>query len=342
MQPKQNNLVNIIKFTAAALVIFSHAFALGIGGEDFLSSYSRGIIGLGAVAVTIFFTFSGFYITKSILKSDYCFLRKRLKKIFPCLFITVLLCILLLSAVSDYTLGEYFTNPAAYLYLLNSIGIPVHNLPGVFTRNIYGATVNGALWTIIVEVGCYLSTWILYKLNLLKKHHYSVTFAGLCIICVGCYFLFDWINLTILQSALRPFLIYSFSAWLYLYSDTVKKHQKKILIAALLLIAVTFIINKPFVYDPMLIFSVPVILTALINGKINITLSIGGLEKISYQMYLVGFPIQQLLVHFFGGSMSPYLNFILALVIDIPVAYLLWLAFDQRSDSLYNQWLRIN
>lgn len=139
---------NLIRFLLAIGVILHHSSYLSQNNDGFLYVLTNGQITFGGISVLGFFFFSGLYVTKSMHKAQSCssFLWARCKRIFPALFFVVFLCVFLLGPVlTSYDLGDYFKSSSTYLYLLNAILIPVHNLPGVFEQNIYGPTVNGSL-----------------------------------------------------------------------------------------------------------------------------------------------------------------------------------------------------
>ena len=61
----KNERLNGLKFIAAAMVIFSHAFSLnGYDGKEWLNAITFGQIGFGSLAVGIFFFVSGLLVTK--------------------------------------------------------------------------------------------------------------------------------------------------------------------------------------------------------------------------------------------------------------------------------------
>ena len=163
---RSNNL-NLVKFIAALFVIISHAYPLCKGAEynDILSDLSRNSIAFGSLAVAIFFMSSGFFVTKSLLKSKDSkkYLHNRFIRIFPPLWFTLIVCILVCGLFfSTYSLGKYFLSSDFFKYCLNFILIPIHNLPGVFMNNIYPGVINGPLWTLPIEFVCYLVLLLAY------------------------------------------------------------------------------------------------------------------------------------------------------------------------------------
>lgn len=213
-----------IKFLAACLVIVCHAYPLN-GGPDVMDGLyvlTRGQINWGSVAVSIFFTFSGYYLAKSVCKyqmgRDY--FRERAKRIFPALWIVVLLSVFLVGPLfTTLSLGDYFKSGDTWRYFGNAVLIPVHDLPGVFTDHIHLPAVNGSLWTLSVEMLCYTALWILYKMNLLQKKKIFLSiplfgFAVGAIILAGSY-------LPVLLSMLGPALSFYIAIYLQLYGDEI-------------------------------------------------------------------------------------------------------------------------
>ena len=164
--------MNLIRFIAAILVIYSHSYPIGTGtdaGEP-LMRVSGGQIGFGSLAVCVFFVFGGFLICKSMLRvrDGKTYFKARCIRIFPPLiFVAVCSAFLLGPFYTNLPLGEYFTSAGTYRYLLNGCMVLQHNLPGVFENNIYAGVVNGALWTLPVEFLCYIMCYVMYRLRLL-------------------------------------------------------------------------------------------------------------------------------------------------------------------------------
>ena len=168
----KNYNYNFIRFIAALMVIISHSFALSLGAssQHYIDSHHLNLINIntwGFLAVAVFFFGSGFYIAKSCERNEsfLVFLLKRLFKLLPMLILVVLISIFIIGPVfTTLPLKDYFSNILTWKYLLNGILILQHNLPGVFTNNVYMPTVNGALWTLPVEFLCYLFCYIFYKI----------------------------------------------------------------------------------------------------------------------------------------------------------------------------------
>jgi peptidoglycan/LPS O-acetylase OafA/YrhL len=161
MLSRENNF-DALRFWAALVVLWSHAFPIAHGSEahEPLFSLSHGQSTLGAVAVSLFFVISGYLITRSFERSasNWSFVRARLLRIMPALLIVLLLTTFVLGpGLSSWSLPDYLRSSAVYQYFLGQATFTRHvdELPGVFEAN-PPTWVNASLWTLRYEVACYV------------------------------------------------------------------------------------------------------------------------------------------------------------------------------------------
>ena len=327
---EQNNIVDLIKYIAAITVILSHSHSLSNLSKDILSKNIPGA-SLGSLAVAIFFSFSGYYIMKSIMKKgDKNFLKKRAKRILPELMIVVLLTIFIVGPIfTNIALKEYFFNPKTYIYLLNSIMIPYHNLPGVFANNIYGSTVNGALWTIPVEFACYIMLFICYKLNFKSAKKMMILF----IVSIICYFSLYHFKSSFLITTTRPIIIFIFSALLFFIDNKSNKQPIIFSIIGIILLCM----KNSICYDLFLIICLPIILVYISKNILVKNKIFELLGKISYSIYLVGFVIQQSIISIYGGKMNPNLNFILSALCATIIGFIINYFYEKKLKKLVDK-----
>lgn len=311
---------NLIRFVCALLVIVSHSFNLSQNQVDPISFFTNGQISIGGLAVAVFFFYSGLYVSKSLARSNNLkdFAKKRFIRIFPQLWIVVILCAFLLGPIMS-TLGfvDYISNKETYIYLLNGLTLPIHNLPGVFENNIYGQTVNGALWTMPVEVFCYIALMIIWVFskhiakNKIKMRHLDIL-ALIFSLAIFAYTLYAGSEL--LSSVFRAIIMFFIGCLFYEYADKITLDFKFAIISFVLLIAGFFTPVLNFVF----IIFFPYFLCYLSLGICQIKTK-NKLFGLSYEMYLIGFPIQQTIIAKFGGSMPVWLNITIAFVIVIAI-----------------------
>jgi peptidoglycan/LPS O-acetylase OafA/YrhL len=120
--------------------------------------------------VPMFFALSGFLVAGSGMRLSLGnFLVNRGLRIVPALAVDVTFCALLLGPILTTTpLAGYFTHHDFLRYFLNVTGDIHYRLPGVFESN-PSYRVNGALWTVPYEIGCYAILAAAMVFGLLKR-----------------------------------------------------------------------------------------------------------------------------------------------------------------------------
>jgi peptidoglycan/LPS O-acetylase OafA/YrhL len=161
--PPKNNF-DLLRFLFAITVFIVHSYQLsGASNLVLFSSLSS------AFSVKSFFVISGFLIFMSYenSKSIRNYFLKRARRIYPAYFFVILLSALLGYFFSSYPLINYFSFEwLRYIFFnLLYLNFIAPNLPGVFDGNLMHA-VNGALWTLKIEVLFYLSVPLIVYLSL--------------------------------------------------------------------------------------------------------------------------------------------------------------------------------
>jgi peptidoglycan/LPS O-acetylase OafA/YrhL len=149
------NNFDVLRLVFAGSICLVHAYVLS--GFHELAGIVR--ILSSAVAVEGFFVVSGFLIFMSYERSSSLasYIGKRVRRIYPAYFTVVMLSALGLVAVSSKSFGEYFSFAwVKYVFAnLAFLNFMQQTLPRVFELNNLSA-VNGALWTLKIEVMFYL------------------------------------------------------------------------------------------------------------------------------------------------------------------------------------------
>ena len=167
---RQNNF-DFLRFVFAFIVVCGHIVV--ISGVDAFKPFAP--VFDTYLSVTGFFCISGFLITRSYVRTQSVkhYFKKRAARILPPYVLVIFSCVLLLSLVSSYDMHGYFTNPQLYEYLLANLtflNFLEPCLPGVFTSDsLVDCSVNGALWTLKVEVAFYVLVpvllWLVNKVS---------------------------------------------------------------------------------------------------------------------------------------------------------------------------------
>lgn len=313
----RNNNLNLMKIIAALMVIVSHAFPITGNGEDIVSEWTRGRLNLGSLAVGIFFVTGGYLIAKSSEKKVNAknYFKARCIRIFPQLmFVTVILALIIGPFLTNMHIADYYKSKTTWKYLLNSVLILQHDLPGVFTENIYGTVVNGPLWTLPVEFCCYIACFAAYKLNFLNKKRFAITIpAGLSVIVVSGL----WLN-NFWLTVIRAVVLFYIGVGGYVYREKIVLSctygwLSTVLFFALLLLRWD-ILAMYFVFPYMIFYWA--------FGSKHKWSNIGQKAECSYGVYLWGWPIAQILCMMAGGRMSWFLNAILTSVLAVMMGIL--------------------
>lgn len=323
----------LIRFLLAIFVIIHHAFYLSANVHDPIYEISSGQLALGGISVYGFFFFSGLYVNKSMHKAKNClsFIISRIKRIFPPLIIVVLCCAFILGPIlSSLPIKNYFTSSDTYLYLMNAILIPIHNLPGVFEQNIYGQTVNGALWTLPVEFMCYIALLVImfshkhiFKSN---KFFYIIDALGL-FSSFALYCLCKYLNIELFDAAFMAVTFFFIGCVYFDFKEKIKLSWKLGIPSIVLFVCFLF---TPFANYASIIF-MPYALVYLSLG-VNQLKCKWKIFAMSYEIYLIGFPIQQTIVALFGGHMDIFLN----LFISITTILIIMLIVIMLKNIFYN------
>ena len=154
----KNNL-DCLRLILASVVVLYHFGLTGVPALAFDRYFSA------RFAVDAFFVISGLLIYRSYIRSSSVrsYFEKRVRRIYPAYFTVVVLAAFALCPLSSLPLSQYF-RVGVWKYLganLVFLNFLAPSLPGVFTSNSIPG-VNGALWTLKIEVAFYLSVPIIY------------------------------------------------------------------------------------------------------------------------------------------------------------------------------------
>ncbi len=286
------------------------------------------------VAVDAFFIISGFLIFMSFEASRSLsqYISKRVRRIFPGYAVVILFSAIFLYFVSDKGLAEYFNlDWIKYIFFnLLTLNFLQPTLPGVFDHNLWTA-VNGALWTIKIEVMFYVTVpLIAYILSKTSKiwtlgliYFLSVSYS-LVMLWMAEYYGSE--NYIILEKQLPGQLAFFISgAGLYYFQATFQKN-------ALLLFLVSFLLL--FIHTQMtdLVFLYPAVLGVVVIYMATALKYLGDFGKfgdLSFGIYIWHFPIIQLFVTY--DLLDRFVVAIPVLILSIlSASYLSWHIVEKR------------
>ncbi|TQF12712.1 acyltransferase [Myxococcus llanfairpwllgwyngyllgogerychwyrndrobwllllantysiliogogogochensis] len=335
LEGRGNNL-DFLRFAAATGVIVSHSFPLGEGPQgspEPLTVFTHGQVSLGLVCVAVFLVISGVLITRSWERTRdvRSFVLARTLRIFPGLAVSLLLTTLVLGAAfTTCPLGEYFTAPDTYRFLLRNFTLvnPQWNLPGVFEGNVYPSAVNGSLWTLMYEVGFYLLVLGLGVTGLLRK---ELALAGWCVTAVLSF-------LHIGRLGFWPVLGLYFGGGLVLYLWRERVRMSPWLAGAcVLVLTATSMAGKGL---PVAIGSCGAYLVLYLAFLPSRLAHFGRHGDFSYGLYIYAFPVQQTVTAMLGGPMPWWWNAALSLPVTLLLAMMSWRYIEQPAIALGKQQTR--
>jgi len=281
------------------------------------------------VAVHSFFIVSGFLIFMSYEHSSSVksYFTKRFKRIAPGYIAVILLSFVFLSLFSTLAFFDYFTSIESFKYLLANLSTFnfLHlTLPGVFSEHI-NTSVNGALWTIKVEVMFYISVpFIVYTYR-----WFGATKTLSIIFLLSALYFYSMVSLS--QEFKTPFfailvhqlpgqmMFFSAGALLYYHHEKFLKQKHFIFLLAI----IGFISEKYLSFYPLYAISLSIIVIYLATGIVYLG-HIARYGDLSYGIYIWHFPLIQTFIalHFFEES--PIRAFMVLTLLILCVSWLSW------------------
>ena len=182
----------LLRFLAAALVIYGHAPV--IGGHETQDLFLRLNWGRysGAIAVDLFFVISGFLVSASWLRNAHLgrFLRARALRIVPAYAACILACAFVVGPLfTTLSPRDYFSNAQTWDYALANLHFGPRLawwLPGVFSDHAV-AVVNGSIWTLPVEVFMYACVAVAGVLAILARRAIVTALLAITFVLVAAF-----------------------------------------------------------------------------------------------------------------------------------------------------------
>ncbi len=319
----QRNNFDLLRLLFAGTVCLVHAYELsGFSELGFITHALSSV-----VAVQAFFVVSGFLIFMSFERSGSIasYVKKRIRRIYPGYFTVVILSAIGLIAITSKNIENYFS-VAWYKYVfvnLIFLNFLEPTLPGVFETNKLAA-VNGALWTLKIEVMFYVAVPLFVILfrklgvlpTLLVVYCASVAYAQLLALAA------DRTGSAIYSELGRQLpgqLSYFMAgAFFYYFLPVFERRIWYFLVTAVAILFINMVfplpILKPFALATVVIF-------------FSLFFYVGNFGKFgdfSYGVYIVHFPVIQLLLYLGLFREDPWQFMTLVLLSVTGLAIALW------------------
>jgi peptidoglycan/LPS O-acetylase OafA/YrhL len=327
------NNFDAVRLAAALCVVVSHQFALnGLHEPTLLNVHS-----LGGFGVLVFFSVSGYLVAQSWTADPQVlrFAARRLLRIWPGLAAVVLLSTFVWGPlVSPLPWREYLRQPQIPDYLHNLLFDMRGGLPINFVGNALPFAVNGPLWTIPLELKCYVVLAVLGMSGLLR---WKWLVAGLTAAVAARYGIVEArgdalasnMGWTLEQHFLLEFGLF-FAAGVLLQYFFTGSASRLLAILGLCWVAglASIQLARPL-FGLLLI--VPCTVIWIATASTPVLRRSGRFGDLSYGLYIFAFPVQQTLVWLNHGRLPWAPLFLVTLVACFAIAFVSWHVVEKRA-----------
>lgn len=290
--PRQN-VFALVRWGAALLIVAFHCFVL--------TNHPQAHLFRPADAVHAFFVMSGFFSALAVGRRPrpLGYYAHRARRLVPPYAVVVAACVVVGALLSSWPLDQYIKSAETWRYLLANLSFLNFlqpTLPGVFAEGNHVVTaVNGALWTMKMEVMFALVVPVLYAMHQSERLGSLRHFLSL-ILTVGCF-----VGATYAERKLViGFPLHIMKQWVFfyagfcasLYAERLSEHRRVIITGA-----IVFFVVAQYVFSLYYVL-VPCAMAALLSllGPCRLPAKTPLLPPITFELYLVHFPIVQILI----------------------------------------------
>lgn len=343
---------DLLRLIAASAVVFSHAFLIADFTEDNEPFFKLTGQIIGVAGVYVFFVLSGFLISESAHRTKNLgkFAIRRAARILPafllCNFIVVIISGIFYArhGALDFFLDFSTWKHLMRVLLFQDTGLYYEKIefyPSQQNNNWLPHIANGVLWTIRLEVTCYLFVAFFSIILRIK----GIYLAATAILSVGLLYIFSNSYETIASSRYVSdvlFIAPSFAAGIILNS-LFRRRLASGPFAALssAVLVITFVTWNDWASNAHLVFpfliAYPVFWLGQQNHAIFSYYSRWG--DPSYGIYLWGWPVTQVLRGATGPDWTGYSLTAIALPITIVLGYASWHYLEAPTLRLAKHWI---
>ena len=314
-------------------VIAMHSVIVTQGQASEHTLWASGWRPLIRAILPMFFALSGFLVAGSFERSRTLpmFFALRVIRIYPALLIEVILSALVLGVMfTEFPMRAYLGSPTFHLYMLNMLGDPHYELPGVFLHNPFPGQVNRQLWTVPYELACYVALAGIGLVVGRKRPSGPLLAAGLLTLAyvVGRTVKYAGHPPFMLGPVAGPLLVVCFLVGVGCYGFRDRLPMSNTLGVAMLalgLVTVGVVPSGEFLAPWPLAFATVWLGTA--NPR-RVALLRGA--DYSYGLFLYGYPIQQALIALLPGH-SPAQNTMMTVALAGGFAALSWTLVEKPA-----------
>jgi peptidoglycan/LPS O-acetylase OafA/YrhL len=326
---RRDNNFTLIRLVLASTVLFAHSYALTGSGFDPITALIAPHTAIQVLAVDGFFIASGFLVTASLVnRGPIQYVIRRALRIFPGYWTCLFICVVIMGPlVTTLPITDYFRHPMVLsqvyrgFYLFNGTQGAI---PGAFLANHYPEMFDGSLWTLPVELRCYV---FLLALGVVARIFggKSLTLLILISLVFG-YFNYDQVPLFgISKQFAHLAACFAIGALAWLHREWIPLTPILAVTAALL----PFIVAGTPIFQPVLWASMAYVVFYAAFALPHVDLDRFG--DISYGVYIYAWPIQQLVM---WPNQSGSTNAVIAAVLVFPIATASWFLIEKPALKL--------
>ena len=283
---------------------------------------------MGGVAVIVFFSISGFLISRSGMRSDgfMDFMAKRARRIFPALIpCSIFMYVIIGGMINNWNI-QYIFSETTLKNILSVISL-VPTIDDTITSGFKHAGLNGSLWTLPLEFACYLIVGV--SISLWKD---SRVFLVVFLIMFGAsiyYLLFpNMMLIFFIPTWLYPLraMAFFFGAILAVYYDRWDSTKAKcfiILALSVLMYSSSRFSNEYTIIGYLLLSFVTISVCTSFNDII-----VKGRFDYSYGVYIYAFPVQQVIIN--KTNLGFYPGMLISALSTIILASLSWHFIEKK------------
>lgn len=333
---KHNNNFNLIRTIAALQVLIVHSFnhfELENMFVDMLKVFP---------GVPIFFFLSGYLISKSYQnkkqKSILPFFKNRLLRIYPALIVCVILSVIMVFC-TGYLFEVTFSIQKMIVWIVAQLTF-FQNYNVDFMRGFGVGVLNGALWTIAVELQFYALTPIFFFI--FKKNKFILYTLFLISLAANIYIklYYDWDNVyfKLFYSSSIPWVFMFLLGFLFCQFPKLVEFAKKqniFILLILYLLSINFIGNYTHntsnAINPISVFILAFLLVKLAFMNLHLNKSVQNFLNtydISYGLYIYHMPVINLFLYL--NLFNGIYNVIFVFSITVCCSFLSWLFVERK------------
>jgi peptidoglycan/LPS O-acetylase OafA/YrhL len=349
----KKNLFGLLRLVLASAVVFGHVWVANhwlTGTWDPIATLGIRDMGSGQVAVVGFFSISGFLISGSSRRNpSNSFAILRAGRLLPgywlmLVIVTVFLEPILFFLVHGTLVGiPVFGRQSLVTYFVKNLFVVQfqNSVPGTFVRGM-DTHVNGSVWSLQYEILCYfiagLMVWIGRRIGGLFSRwvpYATIAFTMFLIRLLLSAKILDY-HLTFVLIPLSVYLgAFFLSYTVGCFSARWLTHTAtRISVPAVILLLVA--VGMWNIWGEFL-FPIAVLVFGSFAGGRKSSM-IGRDVDLSYGIFLFGWPIQQMLSSRHVFVHDPYLSFLAALVLVVPLAMFSWFVVERPCLRMAHRW----